>query len=114
MNKGPLSTTTYEHVLELIQVDLCGSFRYNGYKDNKYFMTIRDAASRYYSVIHLKSKDQAVSKLIDWIVKMEKQFIHRGLKVLKIRTDNGGEFINGTFHEFCRSRGIEHQLTRTT
>ena len=111
MNKGSLSTTVYEHVLELIQVDLCGNFRYHGYEDNKYFMTIRDAASRYYSVIHLRNKSDAVGKLIDWIVKMEKQFTHRGLKVLKIRTDNGGEFVNGTLHDFCRSRGIEHQLT---
>ncbi|CCE65978.1 hypothetical protein TPHA_0N01970 [Tetrapisispora phaffii CBS 4417] len=74
MYKGKSSTTKYDHVLELIQVDLCGGFRYNGYEDHKYFMTIHDAASRYYNVIHLKSKSDAADELIVGSPKLRTSF----------------------------------------
>ena len=48
--KGVPSLKTYTHPLELIQFDICGGFRYDSYNNKKYFLTIRDAATRYYSV----------------------------------------------------------------
>lgn len=56
-------------------------------------MTIRDAFSRYYVVIHSSSKKEATDRLIGWITKTENYFSTRGgHKVGAIRIDNGGEF----------------------
>ena len=110
--KGRTSQTIYSHPLQLLQVDLCGNFRYRNFTDSRYFLTIRDAYSRYYTVIHLKNKSDASDKFIEWVRKTENHFAGRGgYKVGAVRTDNGGEFVNDTLHEFFRERGIEHQLT---
>ncbi|EDO14410.1 Tkp5 protein [Vanderwaltozyma polyspora DSM 70294] len=46
MRKGEPSETKLTCPLQLVQVDLCGGFRYKEFEDNKYFMTIRDAFPR--------------------------------------------------------------------
>lgn len=87
-------------------------FATKSFQSNKYFLTIRDAYSRYYSVIHLKSKAGASIKLMEWINETEQYFSSRGgFKVGCVRTDNGTEFVNKNFHAFFKSKGIEHQLT---
>ncbi|KAK5959780.1 uncharacterized protein PWA37_001157 [Arxiozyma heterogenica] len=112
MKKGKISDTQYTSPLQLLQVDICGQFRYTNFSDSKYFLTIRDAYSRYYSVIHLASKSAACDKLIEWILETENHFKSRGgFKVGAIRTDNGREFMSSKFHNFCKSNGISHQLT---
>ena len=51
------------------------------------------------------------NSLIGWI-KQRIFFASRGgYEVAAVRTDNGGEFVNSTLHEFFRRRGIEHQMT---
>ncbi|EDV09647.1 conserved hypothetical protein [Saccharomyces cerevisiae RM11-1a] len=59
IKKGKVSLKKYTQPLQMVQADLCGGFRYQEFQSNKYFLTIRDAYSRYYSVIHLKSKADA-------------------------------------------------------
>ena len=82
------------------------------FTSSHYFLTIRDAYSRYYTVIHLKNKSDASDKFIEWVKITENHFASRGgYKVGAVRTDNGGEFVNDTLHEFFKERGIEHQLT---
>ena len=112
IRKGKASSTYYTSPLQLIQVDLCGSFRYKNFKSDKYFMTIRDAYLRYYHVMHLKNKSDAPEELITWIKRTENHFSTRGgFRVGAIRTDNGGEFVNYVLHDFFKEHGIEHQLT---
>ena len=110
--KGVPSLKTYTHPLELIQVDICGGFRYDSYNNKKYFLTIRDAATRYYSVCFLEKKSEAADKLIEWIQEAETHFLNKGnFKVKNVRTDNGGEFTVQKLHDYFKSRGIVHQLT---
>ena len=110
--KGVPSLKTYHHPLELIQVDICGGFRYNSYNDKRYFLTIRDAATRYYSVFFLRQKHEAADRLIEWIREAETHFLDKGnFKVKNVRTDNGGEFTVTKLHDYFKSRGIVHQLT---
>ena len=110
LRKGNVSSHEYTAPLQLIQVDLCGPFNYNS--NNKYFLTIRDAYSRYYEIIHLSSKGDAAQKIIDWITLKENFFSSRGgYKVGAIRSDNGKEFMSNQFHGYLNTKGIEHQLT---
>ncbi len=34
-----------------------------------------------------------------------------GERVIKLRTDNGGEYMSAEFEEYLRSKGIQHELT---
>ncbi|EDO19635.1 Tkp5 protein [Vanderwaltozyma polyspora DSM 70294] len=112
MRKGKPSDTKLTCPLQLVQVGLCGGFRYKEFKDNKYFMTIRDAFTRYYVVIHLKDKKDAPVQLINWIKKTEKYFASRGgYRVGSLCTNNGGEFRNKLLHDFFIEQGITHELT---
>ena len=110
--KGKMSTTVYTTPLQMIQVDLCGGFRYREYIDAKYFLTIRDAYSGYYFAVPLKNKSDTAQTLINWIIRQENYFSTRGnYKVCTVRSDNGGEFNSQILHDFFTSKGIEHQLT---
>jgi len=112
IHKGSISTTKIRAPLELIQVDICGSFRYHDYIDSKYFLTIMDKYSSFYAVIPLVKKSQATQELKNWILRTETHFLnHGGYKVCRVRTDNGGEFTSKILHEFFSERGITHELT---
>lgn len=77
IHKGITSTTNYTILLQLISVDICDPIRYEDFNSNKHFMTLRDTYSRYYADIYLRTKSEAVIKLINWIQKMEKLFFFR-------------------------------------
>ena len=110
--RGKLSKHAYKSPLQLLQVDLCGNFRYRNFVGKQYFITIRDAYSRYYTVMHLNRKSDAAEEFINWVNKTENFFASRGgYEVAAVRTDNGGEFVNSTLHVFFRGKGIEHQMT---
>ena len=49
---------------------------------------------------------------MNWIRRTENHFSSNGgYKVSRVRTDNGGEFINHVLHDFFNERGITHELT---
>nr|XP_048330713.1 uncharacterized protein LOC125422662 [Ziziphus jujuba var. spinosa] len=59
-------------------------------------------------LILLKSKDEAFSKFQEWKLLVEKQ-VNRSVKAL--RTDNGLEFCNKEFNNFCKTQGILRHRT---
>ena len=60
----------------------------------------------------LKSKEHVFEKFKNWKVFVEKQI---GKTVKKLRTDNGLEFYNQVFDEFCANEGItRHKTVRMT
>jgi transposase InsO family protein len=56
----------------------------------------------------MSSKDQAFEKFRIFRTMVEKA-IGRSIRVL--RTDRGGEYLSGTFIEYCQAAGISRQLT---
>ena len=103
----PKLSTSNTHVsgkLELLHVDLAGPFEPDVH-NFRYFMIILDDVTSMRFVILLKNKFDAVSQLIQFIHMQEKQHYQKsGARVVRIRTDNGGEFVSfsiilsGTFH----------------
>ena len=63
IKKGPISDRALTAPLQLVEVCLCGSFRYQYYADTKYFLTIIDVFSRFYFALPLKSKNEATVAL---------------------------------------------------
>lgn len=110
----PKLSTSNTHVsgkLELLHVDLAGPFEPDVH-NFRYFMIILDDVTSMRFVILLKNKFDAVSQLIQFIHMQEKQHYQKsGARVVRIRTDNGGEFVNSRFQSFCREHFIIHETT---
>lgn len=94
--------------LHLIHMDLCGPMKIQSRNGKKYILVIVDDFSRYTWVKFLASKDETTQVLIDFITTTQ---VNLQLPVRYIRSDNGTEFKNAVFSEFCKSKGITHQFS---
>nr|GEW95954.1 hypothetical protein [Tanacetum cinerariifolium] len=75
---------------------------------NKYVLVIVDDYSRYTWTYFLRSKDETLEVLIDFL-----RLVQRGLhaQVRIVRTDKGTEFLNKTLHAYFAAEGIHHQTS---
>ncbi|CAA7029216.1 unnamed protein product [Microthlaspi erraticum] len=99
------------HVLEYVHADLWGSPNVQiSLSGNQHFFSIINDHSRKVWIWFLKTKDETFSKFCEWKNLVENQ-VDRKVKYL--RTDNGLEFCNNAFDEFCRENGITRHRTCT-
>ena len=56
----------------------------------------------------LEKKEEVASTLKDVVAMLERQ---SGLKLKRMRSDNGTEFVNSVIESFCRQNGILHETT---
>ncbi|KAH9762156.1 hypothetical protein KPL70_000706 [Citrus sinensis] len=99
-------------ILEYIHSDLWGPAQTMSLGGNTYFLSLIDDYSRRVWVYVLKHKDQVFGKFREWKSLVENQ---TGLKVKKLRTDNGLEFCNQEFNSYCADHGIaRHRTVRLT
>ena len=89
--------------LQLVHNDLCGSLPTISFFGFKYFLTFIDDYSRCTWVYFLKFKSEVFDMFLAYKALVEKQF---GQHILKLRFDNGGEYVNITF---CTKQGIQMQ-----
>ncbi|RVW79759.1 Retrovirus-related Pol polyprotein from transposon TNT 1-94 [Vitis vinifera] len=94
------SHTTNE-VLEYIHSDLWGPSPVESHSGCRYYVTFIDDFSRKVWVYFLKAKDEVFGKFKEWKTMVEKR---TGKVVKTLRTDNGLEFCNKDFDEFCRKK----------
>ncbi|KAL5579868.1 hypothetical protein UlMin_012310 [Ulmus minor] len=98
--------------LEYIHADLWGPAKTQTQGGNKYFLSLIDDYSRKVWVYLLKSKDETFNAFKNWKNLIENQSNKR-VKVL--RTDNGLEFCNVAFDDYCKEHGIlRHRTVRYT
>ena len=98
-------------VLGYIHADLWGSPNVTPSLSGKqYFLSIVDDKSRKAWLMFLKTKDETFEKFCEWKELVENQ-ISKKVKIL--RTDNGLEFCNRKFDEYCKKHGIERHHTCT-
>lgn len=95
-------------VLDLIHSDICGPMRTTSLGGYKYFALFIDDFSRKFFVHFLKNKSDIFSEFKIFKYRVERE-TDRKIKIL--RTDNGGEYINGEFDRFLESEGIRRHLT---
>lgn len=72
--------------------------------EKQYFITFIDDYSRKVWIYFLKTKDKAFSKFKEWKLEVENQ---TSKKVKCLRTENGLEYCNIKFDEFCKGAGIK-------
>ncbi|KAJ4713761.1 Retrovirus-related Pol polyprotein from transposon TNT 1-94 [Melia azedarach] len=94
--------------LELVHSDVCGPMQTPSLNQNRYFILFVDDLTRMTWVYFMNNKSQAFSCFKKFKSLAETQ---SGVKVKKLRTDNGKEYISNEFDKFCEDAGIQHQLT---
>ncbi|KAH9657209.1 hypothetical protein KPL70_022963 [Citrus sinensis] len=98
--------------LEYIHADLWGPAQTASLGGAQYFLSLIDDHSRMVWVYVLKNKDEVFEQFKNWKTLIETQ---TNRKVKKLRTDNGLEFCNKRFEEFCSKHGImRHGTVRYT
>ncbi|GBL96556.1 Retrovirus-related Pol polyprotein from transposon TNT 1-94 [Araneus ventricosus] len=89
---------------------LCGPFPKASVHGHRYFLTIIGDYSRRVFAYPLKTKSD-VFNTVGRFQQCAERFLDRKIKF--IHTDNGLEFINEQFHNFCDELGIKHERTNT-
>jgi len=69
---------------------------------------IVDDYSRFTWVLFLQHKDEAISHFIEFCKMVENE---KGSKIIRIRSDHGGEFENAKFDQLCSKRGYKHEYS---
>lgn len=104
----PINKTRSRRPLELLVMDIWGPAKNIGRNGEKYFLSIIDDFSRKVAVYPLQSKADVFTVFKQHVIRAER-FLDT--KVKTIRSDNGTEFVNYNFSQFCRNNGIKHELT---
>ncbi|GJV36342.1 putative ribonuclease H-like domain-containing protein [Tanacetum coccineum] len=102
------SVSSISHSLQLLYMDLFGPTSVRSLNHKTYCLVITDDFSRFSWVFFLRTKDETSGILKDFIRQIENQL---NQKVKTIRCDNGTEFKNRDFIEFCGSKGIKREYS---
>jgi transposase InsO family protein len=99
---------TTDRPLELLHMDLFGSIAYISIDRSKYCLVIVDDYSRFTWVFFLQEKSQTQETLKKFLRQAQNEF---GLRIKKIRSDNGTEFKNSQIEGFLEEEGIKHEFS---
>ena len=102
------STSRSTQLLEIVHADVCGPFREKSLGGAVYFVTFIDDMSRKIFYYPLKHKSEVFEHFKLFKSNVERQ---TGCKIKKLRSDNGGEFVNNAFDEFLATEGITRELS---
>jgi transposase InsO family protein len=96
-----------ERTLELLHMDLFGPIAYISIGGSKYCLIIVDDYSRFTWVFFLQEKSQTQETLKKFLKWAQHEF---GLRIKKIRSDNGMEFKNSQIEVFLEE-GIKYEFS---
>ncbi|WRX28072.1 Integrase [Theobroma cacao] len=94
--------------LEMLHIDLFGPISTTSLGEKSYGFVIVDDYSRYTWVYLLAHKNDALSAFISHCRKVENK---KGLAIVKMRSDHGGEFESEEFDKFCNEKGLDHNFS---
>jgi transposase InsO family protein len=99
---------TTDRPLELLHMDLFGPIAYISIGGSKYCLVIVDDYSLFTCVLFLQEKSQTQETLKRFLRRAQNEF---GLRIKKIRSDNGSEFKNSQIEGFLEEEGIKHKFS---
>jgi transposase InsO family protein len=97
-----------EQPKQLLHMDTVGSSRVRSMGSKWYVLVIVDDYSRYSWVFFLESKDEVFEHIRSLALRLNNEH-HNCLKA--IRNDNGNEFRNVSFNQFCLEYGVDQQFS---
>jgi transposase InsO family protein len=102
-----VNTMMTEHPGQLLHMDTVGPSRVHSMRGKWYVLIIVDDYFRYSWVFFLESKDQVFEHFRLLALRLNNKYPNY-LKV--IYSDNGTQFRNASFDEFCLEHGIDQQF----
>jgi transposase InsO family protein len=102
---------TTDRPLELLHMDLFGPIAYISIGGSKYYLVIVDDYSCFTWVFFLQEKCQTHETLKRFLRRAQNEF---GLRIKKIRSDNGTEFKNSQIEGLIEEEGIKHEFPLPT
>ncbi|KAE8680077.1 hypothetical protein F3Y22_tig00111392pilonHSYRG00241 [Hibiscus syriacus] len=106
--------TTAESIKEFgdedtfVKREAAGSKEFPSLAGSLYYVTFIDDSTRKVWVYFLKKKSEIFDTFRKWKAMVENE---TGLKVKQLRSDNGGEYKNRRFRDFCANNGIKMETT---
>jgi transposase InsO family protein len=97
-----------ERSLELLHMDLLSPIAYISIDWSKYCLVIVDDYSCFTWVFFLQEKSQTQETLKKFLRRAQNEL---GLRIKKIRSDNGMEFKNTQIEGFLEEEGIKHEFS---
>jgi len=104
----PERSNTHYSKMELVVMDLTGPMSVPTWDGFLYALVIIEASCQYPVGRLLRSKKETGVVVRDVLAMLERQ---SNLKVRRLRSDNGSEFVNETMCTFCHRNGIIHETT---
>ncbi|CAB1109566.1 unnamed protein product [Ectocarpus sp. CCAP 1310/34] len=89
--------------LQLVSTDLLGPISPSAIGGYNYMAKFTDHATRLKAVYFIAKKGDALSSLVNYVQDVA---IPLGLRVQYLHSDNGGEYVNSDFRDYCRTTGI--------
>ncbi|KAH9294173.1 hypothetical protein KI387_040625 [Taxus chinensis] len=103
-----VGSTKKEHKLELVHTDVWGPTQVSSLGGSRYYVTFIDDATRKVWVYCIKKKSDVFNTFKKWKALVENE---TGLKLKCLRSDNGGEYCNNEFNNYCSQNGIRRVKT---
>lgn len=94
--------------LEILHTDICGPIDPVTFDTKRYILTVIDDYTNFTMIYLLEYKSETAGYIKDYINENER---NKNKKVVKIRCDNGGEYLNNELIDFCSERGIKLETT---
>ncbi|WVZ58113.1 hypothetical protein U9M48_008419 [Paspalum notatum var. saurae] len=104
----PVCQVMTSYPSELLHMDTVGPAQVASVSGKWYVLVVVDNFSRFSWVFFMESKDEAFGFVRDLVLRLRNES-HKAMRA--IRSDNGGEFRNSRFENFCHDLGLEHQLS---
>lgn len=104
----PESESKSKEPCELIHMDVCGPMPVMSTGGSKYFCTFLDDYSKLSVAVPISRKSDVKEIVPDILAKWE---LKSGKKVVTIRSDRGGEYIDGELQKALRELHITHEMT---
>ncbi|WVZ52082.1 LOW QUALITY PROTEIN: hypothetical protein U9M48_003175 [Paspalum notatum var. saurae] len=104
----PVSQVMTSYPSELLHMDIVGPARVASVSGKWYVLVVVDDFSWFSWVFFMEFKDEAFGFVRDLVLRLRNES-HKAMRA--VRSDNGGEFRNSRFENFCRDLGLEHQFS---
>lgn len=93
---------------QIIHVDIAGPIDPPTWDGKKYTLTVLDDFTHYTVIYLLEKKNEVKDYLKEYVAEME---AFTNARLSKMRSDNGGEFINNDLKIWCKRKGIVMDVT---
>ena len=104
----PASNNISICILDLIHTAVSGRMSHVSLCGYQYYVIFIDEYSRRTQIYFMKTKGEVFSLFKDFKDLVETQI---GRKIWVLRSDNGGEYTDGGFSDFCAQEGIRREFT---